>query len=145
VNSLKSLGKVHQFQIIFYNEEPHIFNTRAGQSPGLYFADDASKASAMAFVDKITGDGGTRHLEALLTALSLSPDVIFFLTDANDPRLTEPELQKIRDRNRRGVVIHCIEFGAGPSQDDNNFLQRLANQNRGSRVYVDVTKLQPLK
>jgi hypothetical protein len=142
LSSLKSLEKVHQFQIIFYNEEPHIFNAKPGQKPTLYFADEAAQASATAFVENIVGDGGTQHLDALLKALSLNPDVIFFLTDANDPRLTEPELQKIRERNRGGTtVIHCIEFGAGPSQDNDNFLHRLAKQNRGSRVYIDVTKL----
>ena len=139
--SLKSLGKVHQFQIIFYNEEPHLFNARPGQPPALCFADDAAKEKAESFVNGITGDGGTQHMTALLSGLGMVPDVIFFLTDADEPVLTEAELKKIRERNRRGTVINCVEFGAGPSSGEINFLKRLAAQNHGQHSYVDVTKL----
>jgi hypothetical protein len=141
IRSLTSLDRIHQFQIIFYNETPHIFQGRPGQAPALVFADEAGKQSAATFVQRIAADGGTEHMDALLTALRLAPDVIFFLTDANEPRLTAPELVQIHDRNRRGTVIHCIEFGAGPSTGDDNFLQRLARQNRGGHAYVDVTRL----
>ena len=139
--SLQSLGKVHQFQIIFYNEEPHIFNPRPGQAPTLCFADDTTKEKAATFVNGITGDGGTQHLDALLRALGMVPDVIFFLTDADEPRLTDAEMQRLREKNRRGTVINCVEFGSGPAQGENNFLKRLAAQNHGQHTYVDVTKL----
>jgi hypothetical protein len=139
--SLQSLGSVHQFQIIFYNEEPRVFNTRPGQSPQMVFATDENKRLAEAFVSGVSADGGTQHLDPLLKALGMSPDVIFFLTDADDPKLTEAELKRIRQRNRGGTIIHCIEYGSGPSQDDNNFLRRLAAQNGGQHTYVDVRRL----
>lgn len=141
IKSLESLGGVHQFQIVFYNEEPRVFNTRPGQSPQLAFASDETKEQAEAFVNGITADGGTQHMDALFKALSLSPDVIFFLTDADDPKLTEADLARLRKGNRGGAVINCIEYGSGASQGDNNFLKRLASQNRGHHVYVDVSRL----
>jgi len=141
IKSLTSLGSVHQFQIVFYNEEPRLFNTRPGQPPQLVFATDENKERAESYVSSITADGGTQHMDALLKALSMSPDVIFFLTDADDPKLSDADLQRLRQRNRAGVVINCIEYGSGASQGENNFLKRLAAQNRGQHAYVDVSKL----
>ena len=141
IKSLESLGSVHQFQIVFYNEEPKVFNTAPGKSPQLAFASDENKEHAEAFVTKITADGGTQHMDALFKALSMSPDVIFFLTDADDPKLTDTDLTRLRKGNRAGVVINCIEYGSGASQGDNNFLKRLAAQNRGHHIYVDVSRL----
>ena len=82
--------------------------------------------------------------QALLLAIRMQPDVIFFLTDAEEPRLTPLELEKIKRANQRvGASIHSIEFGAGPSQVSNNFLQRLARSNGGQHTYVDITRLTP--
>jgi hypothetical protein len=38
-------------------------------------------------------------------------------------------------------VINTIEFGVGPALDRDNFMKRLARQNAGRHVYVDVTQL----
>lgn len=141
IKSLESLGGVHQFQIVFYNEEPKVFNTRPGQSPQLVFGSDDNKEQAEAFVKGITADGGTQHMDALFKALGMNPDVIFFLTDADDPKLTDADLTRLRKGNRGGVTINCIEYGSGAPQGDNNFLKRLAAQNSGHHVYVDVSKL----
>ena len=44
--------------------------------------------------------------------------------------------------NRKaGASINTIEFGAGLSQGGDNFLKKLARQNGGHHVYVDITKL----
>jgi hypothetical protein len=136
--SLESLGETHQFQIIFYNERPTLFNI-TGQPGRLVFGNHPNKAQAHRFVQGIVADGGTEHEPALLAALNLSPDVIFFLTDADHPELTSTQLRKIVDRNRRGTVINTIEFGAGPPLGE-NFLSRLAVQNGGQYRYVDISK-----
>jgi hypothetical protein len=136
--SLESLGETHQFQIIFYNEHPTIFNL-AGQPRRLVFGNHPNKAQAQKFIHGIVADGGTEHEPALLAALALSPDVIFFLTDADQPELTPTQLRKIADRNRRGTAINTIEFGAGPPLGE-NFLSRLAAQNGGQYRYVDISK-----
>lgn len=141
IKSLESLGGVHQFQIVFYNEEPRVFHTRPGEAPQLVYASDENKEQAESFVGGITADGGTKHMDALFRALGMNPDVIFFLTDADDPKLTNADLTRLRRGNRGGASINCIEYGSGPSQEDNNFLKRLAAQNSGHHVYVDVSKL----
>jgi hypothetical protein len=139
LNSLKSLDQVHQFQIIFYNEEPRVFNP-SGVAGRLVFGNDQNKYLAQKFVGSITADGATRHEEALVMALRLAPDVIFFLTDADEPRMTARQLAHVV-RTNQGTSINAIEFGYGPQTDADNFLVKLARQNGGRHVYVDVSKL----
>jgi len=137
--SLEDLQSHHQFQIIFYNESPRVFNPHGG-TPRLVWGDEISKRRARRFVAGIEASGGTEHMAALMLALQLGPDVLFFLTDADEPVLSSAQLRKIRRRNN-GAVIHSIEFGFGPSVQSDNFLARLANSNGGQHVYVDVAKL----
>ena len=139
IASLDDLDRIHQFQIIFYNEEPRVFSPD-GRTPRLVWGDEQGKRLAQQFVRGIVAAGGTRHLEPLLMSLRLQPDVVFFLTDAEEPKLTAEELARIRRANK-GTQIHAIEFGFGPSRGDDNFLKRLARQNGGGHAYVDISKL----
>ena len=139
IASLNDLGQTQQFQIIFYNEQPRIFNP-SGISGRLVFGTDQNKYLAQKFVGSITAFGNTRHEEALALALRMSPDVVFFLTDADEPRMTAAELARIARLNP-GATINTIEFGYGTPLDRDNFLVKLAQQNGGTHVYVDVSKL----
>ncbi len=142
LKSIDSLEEIHQFQIIFYNERPSIFNPFRPQAPRLMFGDASSKQMAAEYVNSVVADGGTRHLGALQLALQLAPDVIFFLTDAAEPSLSTDELDQIRRRNERvGASINSIEFGSGPYNGEDNFLVKLARQNGGRHAYVDVSRL----
>ncbi len=142
ISSLDDLQSTHQFQIVFYNERPTVFNPTAPRPPRMLFGDSATKRLAQNFVRGIVAAGGTRHMEALKLAIGMSPDVIFFLTDAAEPQLSLSQLDEIRRRNARvGAAIHTIEFGVGSARGNLNFLMRLAQQNGGHYVYVDVTGL----
>ncbi|MDX1944879.1 MAG: hypothetical protein SFU86_05685 [Pirellulaceae bacterium] len=140
IASLQSLQNVHQFQIIFYNENPQLMELFRGQTPGLVFGDEPGKKLAERFIGGVFADGGTAHMKALSLALRMNPDVIFFLTDADEPKLRRDELDRIRTLNR-GTTINAIEFGAGPSSGARNFLTQLAAENGGGHAYVDVTRL----
>lgn len=136
--SLEDLGQTHRFQIIFYNQDPTIMNIPpAGGS--LVFATEQNKLLARRFVESIRATGGTEHESALTLALKLRPDVIFFLTDADEPVMTPVQLARIARRNGGRTSIHTIEFGVGPPARRDNFLRRLAQENAGQYVYVDVT------
>jgi len=104
--SLESLEKTHQFQIIFYNDRPTKFNP-TGNPDRLVFATERNKALARRFVASITAEGGTRHEEALIAAIKLQPDVIFFLTDADEPKLWPDQLARIH-RMAAGITIHGL-------------------------------------
>ncbi len=137
--SLHDLTETSQFQIFFYNEQTSVFQLIPGQMR-MVWANAQGIGAAERFVRSIAADGGTRHLEPLRMALGLQPDVVFFLTDADEPRLTDRELRKVRGWNA-GSVIHAIEFGAGPKRRADNFLAQLARENGGKHIYVDVTGL----
>jgi len=140
--SLRTLESTHQFQIIFYNHNLSVFNPKHPLPPKMIFGEGHNKELAERYISSVSPDGGTDHLQALRLALGMGPDVLFFLTDADDPQLTEAELAKVHRLNR-GTTINTIEFGAGPRRSASNFLVRLAHQNGGQHVYVDVTQLAP--
>jgi hypothetical protein len=141
IKSLESIESIHQFQIVFYNDKTSVFNPYRPGPPRLMFGTEENKALAAAFIRNVMPAGSTRHLDPLRQALGMQPDVIFFLTDAAEPQLTPDELHEIQSRNRSGAVINTIEFGSGPFQGGDNFLVKLARQNGGKHVYVDVTRL----
>jgi len=138
LESLKPLDTVHQFQIISYNERAALFNPTG--TPGrLAFATEPNKQRVVRFLESITAAGGTAHEDALRLAIRLQPDVIFFLTDGDDPKLTPAQLAKI-SHLAAGIVINAIEFGPGPKPPGASFLAALAQQNGGGYAYVDLSK-----
>ena len=140
IQSLESLSSVHQFHIIFFNQQLRHFDLSGG-GRRIAFATDRNKKLAARFVGGITADGGTDRLPALRAAIQMQPDVIFFLTDADDP-MPQSELEEIADLNRRaGVVISTIEFGRGPAKQAKNFLTELARTTGGQYGYVDTQSL----
>ncbi|MCH8923590.1 MAG: VWA domain-containing protein, partial [Planctomycetes bacterium] len=139
IGSLRSLESTHQFQIIFYNHKPYLFQPSGGRGR-LSFGTEENKTAAAKFVQSITAAGATNHEKALQMAVNLRPDVIFFLTDAGDG-LTGGQLQRIRRLNGGHASINAILFDVGAYDGSANFSERLAHQNGGSFSYVDVSKL----
>lgn len=135
LESLASLGENQRFQIIFYNDQISIFQTRPGESV-LAQADETNRTLAESFVASIRGQRGTDHLRALQKALSFGPDVVFLLTDA-EGGFTTRELSRIAEWNRSGAVINAIEFGSGRRSGDAS-LKRVAAESRGQYIYKDV-------
>jgi len=135
--SLETLDSIHQFQIIFYNERPVLFNP-TGIAGKLAFATEQTKRRAIRFIETIAADGGTRHDDALKMAIRLRPDVIFWLTDGDKPQLTDAEIEGV-SRKAAGITIHAIEFGMGPPPEAKSFLAKVAAQNGGKFAYVDLS------
>jgi hypothetical protein len=141
LRSLGSLSPQQEFQIVFYNEAVRPFQL-AGMPLTMVRGEAKSVERARRYVESIRAFGGTKHKNALLTALRMSPDVIFFLTDAHIPRLSSSELKLIQDRAEgTGTTIHAIEFGSRPAPAADSFLKELAAMNQGQYQYVDVRKL----
>jgi uncharacterized protein with von Willebrand factor type A (vWA) domain len=139
IASLESLESTHQFQIVFFNHNYRVFDLSGGQNR-TPFASDRTKQLAAQFVGGMTADGGTDRFTALMLAVGMRPDVLFFLTDADDP-MSQGELDRVRRKNKGTAAIQTIEFGFGPSPGGDNFLVRLARQNGGGYTYVDTSKL----
>ncbi len=131
--SLERLEGTHQFFLIFYNDDPAVFNP-VGAGRQLVFADELNKQQARRFVQSIQARGGTRHYEALQKAIALRPDVIFLLTDG-EPKddLAAEELVRLTRSNEGIAQIHVVQFANAPY--DGNSLVRLARENRGQHTY----------
>ena len=99
--------------------------------------EDRTKRMAEQYIRAMTAFGGTRHMDALLMALRMGPDVIFFLTDARIPRLNGRQLEEIRIRSKRyGTTIHTIEFGSDFEEPRDSFLRTLAEDNGGKYRFL---------
>lgn len=136
LRSLESLNEYNQFQVVFYND------SLSPMSSSMLMATPSNKQRAVNFVRNMPGDGGTAHLPALRQALAMSPEVLFFLTDADDPMLTMPQLLDIQRRTEISrTTIHTVQFNLGPAANDGSWIRKLAEMNRGTYKYIDVTTI----
>lgn len=140
LSSVQRLRPPQKFQVIFYNEEaaPMVTSRRG---PQLMIASRTSKYWLQRFMESVRPFDGTDHQKALLLAIRMRPDVVYLLTDANEPRLGPVELEQIRTE-ADGIVINTIEIGFGSQPPDHiNFLILLARQNGGYHTYIDINAL----
>lgn len=144
VSSLQALDGNQQFLIIFYDDKPSVLHLRDNQKPQLYAATEIHKTLARQKIAGIQPGTGTQHVPALEMALRLRPDLIFFLTDAQEPPIYDGELEALKKLNTQKTRIHSIEFGVGQevpaAVNPRNFLRKLSTQNGGTYRYYDVTK-----
>ncbi len=132
-SSIDRLGPEHKFQVIAYNQKADALGGRE-----LLSATPENKRRLIEFVENTVAFGATEHELGLFAALRFKPEVIFLLTDGGDPELNAGQLRAIREAAGLRTAIHCLHFGAGPPAAEENFLARLAEQNGGSYVYVDM-------
>jgi len=142
--SLQKLAPQHQFQIIFYNRTYRHLTGNARAVLKLLPATSNNRTKANQFINQIRAGNSTLHLPALKAAMSVKPDVIYFLTDS-ESEISKGEMEIIHRMNRQ-TTINCIEFGKGPplagiGMTERNFLQRFAGLTGGEYRYVDITKL----
>jgi hypothetical protein len=124
--SLAGLPAGARFQVIFYNK--HWDMLRLVGPGGLAMASVENKRRAESQIESLTAEGGTEHEPALRAALSLEPDSIYFLTDADD--LTQGLVNTITQLNRGRAAIHTVELA--PRREPGMQLQMLAQRNRGT-------------
>ena len=133
--ALSRLNKDHKFQILAYHHTTVYVGPRK-----MLDASEENKGRVNAYFAGLAAYGGTAHETALLSALRMKPDVVFFMTDGGDPYLNEAQLERIQARARGTTSIHCLQFGFGRLQEKENFMQRLARQNGGGFGYIDMSK-----
>lgn len=142
IESLTTLGPTHQFQIIFYSDTPMPYGGATGSGPELLRGDDRTKELVKRFIRDIPAIGGTNHVDALRMALSMGPDILFFLTDGDYPQPARGAVENILERaSRFGTTIHCIQFGEGNRSELSNWISNLAQASGGQFRYVDVSEL----
>ena len=130
---LEQLTSDQTFQVVAYNQSAAFLTGRE-----LIPATSENKRELVHFVGNLAAFGQTEHVRGLRDALRLKPEVIFLLTDGGDPVLNVAQLREVRDEAAGRTTIHCVHFGRGPLSAPNNFLARLASENRGNYVYIDM-------
>jgi hypothetical protein len=130
--SLRRLPPTARFQVIAYNRDAAPLSI-AGRSGFLAPDDDTLRQVADA-VSEWRASGGTDDGLALRRALALHPDVLFFLTDADD--LNPDEVRTATRLNDHHTVIHAVQVGAASARADGP-LHRLAADNGGTYLRLD--------
>jgi hypothetical protein len=132
---IDQLSVEQTFQVVAYNQSVAYVTDRE-----LIPASTENKRKLVQFIANLAAFGQTEHSRGLLSALRMKPEVIFLLTDGGDPPLDPGQLRTIREAAAGRTAIHCLHFGRGANNDRGKFLMRLAAENRGSYVYIDMNR-----
>jgi hypothetical protein len=107
LQSIEQLNSDQRYYVIFYNDDAHPMDA---DQPVPAIEDEFVRTRK--WIDFMRPNGGTEPLPALLLALSLRPDAIYFLSDG---RFDRSAIRKLKLRNRpnnrlklRQVPIHTI-------------------------------------
>lgn len=125
--SLERLPPETRFQVIFYNRSAEPLRL-AGQSDLLPATADCKRQVAL-FLETLDAEGGTEHLSALRLALVFQPEVIFFLTDADD--LRDDQIRAVTLANHGQTTIHTIQLTTSHRSGEAVPLLALAQANQG--------------
>jgi hypothetical protein len=98
LKSIEQLSKDQQYFVIFYN---HTMYPMESQKP--LFATQDNLATTTEWINRAEPMGGTNPMPALMLALSLKPDAIYFLTDG---QFDLGVMQELRNRNRTNLKLH---------------------------------------
>lgn len=141
LRSISRLDPKQQFEIVFYRDKPIPMSTWDRSLNGLRPATPENLKAAEQFVRQMDASNGTDHIPAIRQALALSPDVIFLLTDASEPRLTDKEIREIAQACRGKIHVYAIEFGIlADAGSIPSFLKKLADRTAADYRYFDVTR-----
>ncbi len=132
IATLQQLPEFVRFQVIVYNRNPELIAPGVGLVP----ATAQNIRHAATRLESLRAEGGTAHLPALTRALALSPEVIYFLTDADD--LDPREQQFVTGQNLGRCCIHVVELHTAPRGRAESSLQGLARANRGTYRAIDL-------
>jgi hypothetical protein len=133
--SLEKLPAQTRFQVIVYNRRAECLRI-AGRTD-LVAASVENKREVAALLQAVRPEGSTDPLPALRQALVLRPEVIFFLSDADD--LNVRQVNALTQLNRGHTAIHTIELNTLHRNRDDQPLQMLARNNRGEYRAVPVS------
>jgi hypothetical protein len=124
--SIFSMSAEQSYAIVF-------FNTNAIPMPGdgLRSGGPEGQQEQFQWTVSIRADGKTDPQDALLHALKLRPDVIYFLTDGE---FNYRVVHKVARVNTNGVIIHTVSLGDRSAE---RFLKEMAQQADGEYRHIE--------
>jgi hypothetical protein len=128
LQSIEQLGSDQQYYIFFYNHRAYPMD-----EPNLVPATTEQFEKTREWVGRARPRGGTFPLTALLTALKMKPDAIFFLSDGLfDPRTGREVRMRNRGKKSR-VPIHTIAF---VNREAEGLMRTIARNSGGKYRFV---------
>lgn len=129
-NSISQLEPDQKFQIVFFNDQalPLVHSIHADR---LIPANRMELKEVYEWIDNQSANGGTIPDDALIRALALKADVVFFLTDAEQVPRNVRNL--IADSNKHGSTVHTIAFG---HKGGETLMQGIAADHHGRYRFV---------
>lgn len=117
IRSIRKLSPNMSFQVVFYSDNV-VELPNPDRRKGLLPATDNNKERAIQFIRDLEATGGTKHDLGLERTFELNPDVIFFMTDAEDDddrylrELTNrfTTLNRRKSEQRAPASIHMIQL-----------------------------------
>ncbi|MCA9076737.1 MAG: hypothetical protein KDA93_17055 [Planctomycetaceae bacterium] len=125
VRSIRRMTPEQHFFIVYFNDHaiPMPARTMMPALPG-------TQGKYLHWAAQAKADGHTDPEQALLLALMLRPDLIYFLTDGDFSRKV---IEQVTQSNQSRVVIHTIGFGDDKGE---NLLKQLAAKNWGDYQFI---------
>jgi hypothetical protein len=133
LGSLRRLGPATRFQVIAYNREAEPL--RINGQVGLLVADADTIQQVAEAVSALRAAGGTDHGRALSRAVALRPDLIYFLTDADDVSLED--VKTVTRLAEHRIRINAVELNGGRRGRTDGPLHKLAADNGGTYQRLD--------
>ncbi len=129
VRSIHKLHVTQKFYVIFFTSKavPMFFPTTAAD---LVSATPMMKRKVTRWITERRTGRGTDPEDALVLALSLKPEVIYFLTDGE---FSERCREIVKEKNTFGAVINTIAL---QSREGVPLLQDIASDNKGVFLFV---------
>lgn len=128
--TIYSMDEHQEFFVIFFSDFAIPMPARKLQP-----ATPETKKKFLSWVAKVPGVGTTEPLEALLIALRLQPDTIFFLTDGQFNPTIVKAFNKVaaRTKRNRNVIVNGICMG---NREGESLIRELVEQNSGSYTFI---------
>jgi hypothetical protein len=105
IRSIEHLSDKQKFFVVFYNDGWYPMDADGPVRATRRQVDETRR-----WVRRVRPGGGTYPLEALLFALSLQPDAIYFLSDGKFDRSTIAALRQKNPSSAGQIPIHTIAF-----------------------------------
>lgn len=125
--SIGELRRSQKFHVIFFNAGEPLENPPRRLVSGIA----AHKHELFEFLGKVTTGGSTDPSAAMRRALSLEPDVIYFLTDGEFEKALIPRLDEW-NKARRTRIFTIAFFGSGGAA----LLEQIAREHGGEYRFV---------
>lgn len=129
-NAILSMDEKQEFFVIFFSDFAMPMPARRLQP-----ATPRSKKKYLSWVAKVPGVGTTEPLQALLLALRLQPDTIYFLTDGQfNPKIVRTFNKAVEKMNRREkIVVNGICLG---NSEGEHVIRELTENNSGNFTFI---------